>query len=107
MRSGILLVRAQCAFLLRQLPQARGSREQEAMSIRRQLDELIDWYEREGAADAGRVIPVVATRATVKKFARKHGVRNGPWLYRGREIVPVRKPRKEREIPQQQECVQT
>lgn len=79
------------------------------MSIRRQLDELIDWYEREGEPDAGRVIPVAATRATVRKFARKHGVRNGPWLYRGREIVPVRKPRKQREAeaPQQQEALQT
>ena len=74
------------------------------MSVRSDLDELIDWYEA-NTPQAGRVIHVVATRSTVKKFARKHGKRGGPWIYREREIVPVRKPLKERraEAPLQHE----
>jgi hypothetical protein len=60
------------------------------MTIRSDLDELIDWYQIHQPLVVGRVIPVVAAEATVAHFARKNGIRGGPYIYRGCEIVPIR-----------------
>jgi hypothetical protein len=63
------------------------------MTIRSDLDELIDWYEQH-CHIAGRVIPVIAARSTIHTFARKR--RGGPFTYRDCEIVPIRRARKRR-----------
>ena len=65
------------------------------MTVRSSIDALIRWYETNAPVTAGRVLRVDATANTVRKFARK--TRGGPYMYRGREIVPARKPRKELE----------
>jgi hypothetical protein len=64
------------------------------MSIKRQLDELITFYER-NKPNSGREIPVCATANTVRKFCRK---RDGVYRYRGRVIVPIRPVRTRDEI---------
>lgn len=61
------------------------------MNVRKQLDNLIDWYDRYPERDV-RVISVDAAANTIKKFARKK--RRGPYTYREREIIPIRLPRK-------------
>jgi hypothetical protein len=66
------------------------------MSIRDDLDELIDWYEKYKPKAASE-IPVRCTWHTLRKFCRKRRVRGGPWFYRDRVIIPIRKTRKERE----------
>lgn len=58
------------------------------MSVRKNLDELIRWYEAH-RPNAGHEIPVNATANTVRRFARKLR-RGGPYTYRDRIIVPVR-----------------
>lgn len=69
------------------------------MTIRDDLDALIDWYE-EHCLIVGRVIPVIAVPSTISKFARKQR-RGGPFIYRDCEIVPVRRARKRR--PEQEQ----
>lgn len=69
------------------------------MSVKSSVDALIKWYETNAPVTAGRILRVDATASTVRKFARK--VRGGPYMYKGREIVPGRKPRKE--IPKAQQ----
>jgi len=66
------------------------------MSIKRDLDDLIDWYE-DNNPSAGQTIPVRARPSTLSKFAKKK--RGGPYTYRARIIVPVR-PAKE--VPAQE-----
>lgn len=70
------------------------------MSVRKDLDALIDWYEAHDPA-SGMRIAVSATRNTVRKFARCR--RGAPLFYRGREIVPTRKTRRERDQPPTQQ----
>jgi hypothetical protein len=67
------------------------------MTIRSDLDELIDWYQVHQPHVVGRVIPIVATEATVAQFARKNRVRGGPYIYRDCEIVPIARKRKLRQ----------
>lgn len=62
------------------------------MTVRSDLDQLIDWYEKH-CAIAGRVLPVIAVAGTIRQFARKHW-RGGPFTYRGCEIIPIGKSRK-------------
>jgi hypothetical protein len=68
------------------------------MSVRKDLDELISWFERNNP-EASRSIQVLATPNTVRRFAKRKRdesgrvIRGGPFVYRGREIVPIRKPR--------------
>jgi hypothetical protein len=69
------------------------------MSVRTDLDELIDWYERNTTAGV-RTLQVCATANTVRKFARK--ARRGPFTYRGQVIVPIRKSRNDRALPPEQ-----
>lgn len=57
------------------------------MSIRSQLEEIINWYD-EFAKSPPKVIAVCATANTVRKFARK---KNGVYRFRGYEIHPIRK----------------
>lgn len=64
------------------------------MSIKKQLDALIDWYEAE-RPKAGKEIPVCATANTVRKFSKK---RDGVYRYRNRIIVPIRPVRTRDEI---------
>lgn len=64
------------------------------MSIRSQLNELINWYEQH-APKSGDSIKVCATANTVRKFARK---RDGVYRYRNRIIVPIRPVRTREEI---------
>lgn len=64
------------------------------MSIKKQLDELITFYEQH-RPKAGREIAVCATANTVRKFARKRG---GVYRYRDRVIVPIRPVRTRDEI---------
>jgi hypothetical protein len=61
------------------------------MTIRNNVDRLIDWYEKH-CLIVGRVIPVIAAKSTIAKFARKQ--RRGPYVYRGCELVPIGKERK-------------
>jgi len=61
------------------------------MSIRSDLDELIDWYEVHQPHVVGRVIPVVASESSIAHFARKNGIRRGPYIYRNCEIIPIRR----------------
>jgi hypothetical protein len=63
------------------------------MTIRSDVDRLINWYEKH-CLIVGRVIPVIASKATVAKFARKR--RLGPYVYRDCEIVPIGNARKKR-----------
>lgn len=65
------------------------------MTIRTDLDLLIDWYDRH-CRIVGRVIPVIAAPGTIGKFARKHR-RGGPFMYRGCEIVPIGRARNRRQ----------
>lgn len=62
--------------------------------IRDHGDALIDWYERFNPSV--RTVAVNCRPSTLKNFCNKNGVRGGPWLYRGREIVPMRKSEAER-----------
>jgi hypothetical protein len=64
------------------------------MSIKKQLDELITFYERH-RPEAGKEIPVCATANTVRKFCKK---RDGVYHYRKRIIVPIRPVRTRDEI---------
>jgi hypothetical protein len=57
------------------------------MTIRTDVDRLIDWYEHH-CHIVGRVLPVLAASSTIGKFARKER-RGGPYLYRGCEIIPI------------------
>lgn len=66
------------------------------MTIRSDLDELIDWYEANQPLVVGRVIPVAATEGTIAQFASKRRIRGGPYMYRDCEIIAVRKSRKDR-----------
>jgi hypothetical protein len=76
------------------------------MTIRSDLDRMIDWYESH-CHIVGRVIPVTAAKSTVAKFARKR--RHGPFIYRGCEIVPIGKARmrRQKQDAQQQTELQT
>jgi hypothetical protein len=65
------------------------------MTIRSEVDRLIDWYEKH-CLIVGRVIPVLASKATVAKFARKR--RLGPYIYRNCELVPIGKARERRQV---------
>jgi hypothetical protein len=60
-------------------------------SVQSNVDTLIDWYERFNPGV--RTVAVNCRPATLRKFCKKNGVRGGPWLYRNREIVPMRKSR--------------
>ncbi len=62
-------------------------------SVRSNVDALIDWYERFNPSV--RTVAVNCRPATLRKFCKKNGKRGGPWIYRGREIVPMRKPRRQ------------
>lgn len=62
-------------------------------SVRSNVDALIDWYEKYNPAV--RTVAVNCAPATLRKFCKKNGVRGGPWLYREREIIPMRKSRAE------------
>jgi hypothetical protein len=70
------------------------------MTIRADLDRLIDWYELH-CRIVGRVIPLLAAKSTVAKFARKK--RRGPYMYRDCEIVPIGKARARRRHEAQQQ----
>lgn len=70
------------------------------MTIREDLDRLIDWYEKH-CHIVGRVIPVLAAPSTIRQFARKK--RGGPFLYRGCEIVPIGKARQRRQADAQKQ----
>jgi hypothetical protein len=72
------------------------------MSVRADLDALINWYVRNDP-NGKHVIPVCATENTVKHFARKGRKLGAPYMYRGYEIQPMRKPRKEWDQPSQQD----
>jgi hypothetical protein len=75
------------------------------MTIRTDLDQLIDWYEQHCHIE-GRVIPVIGARSTIGKFARK--VRGGPYIYRNCEIVPIRRAKNRRQTtPNKQTELQT
>lgn len=63
------------------------------ISAKQRVDDLISWYEQFNP-DAGKQVSVRVTSSTVRKFARKSG---GAFMYRDREIVPMRKTRKELE----------
>lgn len=63
------------------------------MTIRAQIDRVIDWYEKHSFV-VGRVIPVLAAPSTLRKFARKQ--RGGPFIYRDCELVPIGKARDKR-----------
>lgn len=65
------------------------------MSVKTDLDELIAWYETN--KPGVKVIVACCTKNTLRKFA-KRPVRGGPFMYRDREIIPTRKPRKERDV---------
>lgn len=69
------------------------------MTIRDELDQLIDWYERHSYI-VGRVIPVAASARTVAKFALKR--RLGPYVYRDCEIVPIGRLRRREDKPKNQ-----
>jgi hypothetical protein len=64
-------------------------------SVRSNVDALIDWYERFNPSV--RTVAVNCRPATLRKFCSKKGKRGGPWLYRDKEIVPMRKTRAEGE----------
>lgn len=64
------------------------------MTIRSDLDQLIDWYEQHCQIE-GRVIAVIAAPSTIRQFARK--VRRGPYIYRDCEIVPLRRAKSRRQ----------
>lgn len=59
--------------------------------MRAHVDALIDWYERFNPSV--RTVAVNCRPATLRKFCKKKG--GGPYTYREREIIPVRKPRAE------------
>ncbi len=66
------------------------------MSVRKDLNALLDWYD----ANAKEVlrVPVVCRPATLRKFCKKK--RGDPRLmYRGREIVPTKKAKKDEALP--------
>jgi hypothetical protein len=65
------------------------------VSIKKDLDELIAWYDA-NKPEAGKQIPVRCTRDTVRKFAKRTR-KGGAFMYREREIIPMRKSRKELE----------
>lgn len=71
------------------------------MTIRDDVDRLIDWYERH-CHIAGRVLPVLAASCTVRKFARKQR-RGGPFIYRECEIIPIGRTPAKRSAKQQTE----
>lgn len=73
------------------VPVARES----SRSVRAHIDDLIDWYERFNPAV--RTVAANCCPSTLRKFCKKNGKRGGPWLYREREIIPMRKPRAEEE----------
>lgn len=87
------------AFTQRELPEFGSEPRQpfpspdSTRSVRSNVDALIDWYERFNPSV--RTVAVNCRPATLRKFCKKNGVRGGPWLYREREIVPMRKPRAE------------
>lgn len=58
-----------------------------ARTVQTQVDALIDWYERNAPA-MGTCIAVNARPATLATFAKK--IRRGPYVYRGRILVPVK-----------------
>lgn len=62
-------------------------------SVRSNVDALIDWYERFNPSV--RTVAVNCRAAALRKFCKKNGVRGGPWIYRDKVIVPMRKPRAE------------
>lgn len=66
------------------------------MTIRTDVDQIIDWYEQHCHIE-GRVIAVIAAASTVAKFARK--MRRGPYIYRDCEIVPIRRAKNRRPTP--------
>lgn len=63
------------------------------MNTRTSVDRLIDWYEK-NRPDAGRTIRVKVTSTTVQRFA--HRPVDGKYIYRGRQIVPLKKTARER-----------
>lgn len=60
-------------------------------TVKTDLDNLIDWYDKNKPNNQPLVIPVKAAEATIKKFARMTG---GKWFYRGREITPTKPSKK-------------
>lgn len=65
------------------------------MTIRTDLDRLIDWYIQHSPTT--RIIPVIAAPRTISRFARKR--RRGPYVYRNYEIVPIRRSKDRRQVP--------
>lgn len=69
------------------------------MSIKKRLDELINFYEKHRPKN-GEEILVCATANTIRKFCRK---REGVYRYRKRIIVPIRPVRTRDEIEQEKQ----
>jgi len=65
------------------------------MTIHTDVDRLIDWYVNHSPTI--RVIPVIASPNTIRKFARKR--RRGPYIYRHFEIVPIGRAKERRGSP--------
>lgn len=63
------------------------------MSVQSEVDELINWYEVH--KPEVRTVVVACRPNTLRKFCRKQ--RKGPFVYRGREIVPARQPKRKSE----------
>lgn len=68
------------------------------MSIRKKVNELLDWYDA-NAKEVTRV-PVVARPSTLRKFCKKKRG-DARLMYRGREIVPTKKAKKDEDDFQQ------
>jgi hypothetical protein len=77
------------------------------VSVRKDIDELINWFEANNPR-ASRTLQVCATPNTVRRFAKRMRnadgriIRHGPYIYRGREIVPIRKPRNQQPLQPEQ-----
>ncbi len=67
------------------------------MSIKRDLDEILDWYDAYSSRPA--TIPIICRPRTLAKFSRKRE-RGGPYVYRGSVVVGIRQARR----PCEQEC---
>lgn len=71
------------------------------MSIKRELDEILNWYDAYGHRPAQ--IPVICRPRTLAKFARKRE-RGGPYVYRGSVVVGI-KPARVRACTEHQRCI--
>lgn len=63
------------------------------MTVRAEVDELISWYEAN--KPEVKQIPVTCRPGTLHRFAKK--IRRGPFVYRDRELIPVRPAKKKPE----------